>query len=88
MKIKSLSHLVALKKKSEIIKEAVKEVPAEKDEFGIVIKEAIPAIPEEKRFLIFKSVALTIPVISISLNVAIPETFNSSRLRLSVPSKL
>ena len=45
------------------------------------------AIPEEKRFLIFKSVALTIPVISISLNVAIPETFNSSRFKASVPSK-
>jgi hypothetical protein len=44
---KKSKSLGGFEKKSEIIKEAVKEVPAEKDEFGIVIKEAIPAIQKD-----------------------------------------
>ena len=33
-------------------------------------------IPDENKFLIFKSVASIVPVIVISLKVAMPETFN------------
>ena len=51
-KAKSLG---GFEKKEEIIKEAVSEVPEEKDEFDVVIKEAIPAIPAEKReYVVYK----------------------------------
>ena len=51
-KAKSLG---GFEKKEEIIKEAVAEVPEEKDEFDVVIKEAIPAIPAEKReYVVYK----------------------------------
>ena len=43
------SGLGAFAKESEVTKEAVAEVPDEKDEFDVVIKEGSPAIPEEKR---------------------------------------
>ena len=52
---KKSKSLGGFEKKTEIIKEAVKEIPAEKDEFDVVIKEAIPAIPEEKRdYIVYK----------------------------------
>jgi Arc/MetJ-type ribon-helix-helix transcriptional regulator len=48
------SGLGAFAKESEVIKEAVAEVPDEKDEFDVVIKEGSPAVPEEKReYIVF-----------------------------------
>ena len=47
-------------------------------------------IPVDWKFLtvISKSVPPIVPLMSISLNVAIPTTFKLSRFKLSVPSKL
>ena len=43
------SGLGAFAKDSAVTKEAVAEVPDEKDEFGVVVKKGSPAVPEEKR---------------------------------------
>ena len=52
---KKSKSLGGFEKKSEVIKEAVAKVPAEKDEFDVIIKKEIPAIPEEKReYIIYK----------------------------------
>ena len=52
---KKSKSLGGFEKKSEVTKEAVAKVPAEKDEFDVIIKKEIPAIPEEKReYIIYK----------------------------------